>query len=90
MDINSFGIANVASITVISYLVGMAAKSSKRIPDNYIPVICGVIGGVLGIISMYTMAEYPASDPISAIAVGVVSGLASTGVNQIYKQNFNK
>ncbi|MCC6093655.1 MAG: phage holin family protein, partial [Eubacterium sp.] len=28
----------------------------------------------------------PAKDVINALAVGIVSGLAATGVNQIYKQ----
>ncbi len=90
MDINSLGIMNVASITVIAYLVGIAAKNIKNIPDNVIPVICGLSGAILGLISMYTMADFPVSDPVSAVAVGIVSGLASTGINQIYKQNFNK
>ena len=35
---------------------------------------------------MFFMPDYPAGDPITAAAVGVVSGLAATGANQIYKQ----
>ena len=30
--------------------------------------------------------DFPANDILNAIAVGIVSGLSSTGVNQIYKQ----
>ena len=30
--------------------------------------------------------EYPATDAITAVAVGIVSGLAATGANQIVKQ----
>lgn len=81
-----FGIASVAAITVIAYLVGIACKASAVVKDELIPVICGVTGAVLGIASLYLMPDYPAHDPITAIAVGIVSGLAATGINQIYKQ----
>ena len=48
-----FGIASVAAITVIAYLIGQGCKASEKISDSWI---------------------------------GIVSGLAATGVNQIYKQ----
>ena len=32
------------------------------------------------------MPEFPAEDVMNAVAIGIVSGLASTGVNQVYKQ----
>lgn len=80
-----FGIATVAVITVIVYLVGMAVKATA-INNKWIPVICGIAGAVLGIVGMYTIPDFPAQDILSAIAVGIVSGLAATGVNQIGKQ----
>jgi hypothetical protein len=49
-------------------------------------VICGCVGAVLGIAGLYLMPDFPATDAINALAVGIVSGLAATGVNQIYKQ----
>ena len=57
MDISAFGMAGVAAITVICYLVGMLV-----------------------------MTDFPAADPLTAAAVGIVSGLAATGVDQISKQ----
>ena len=80
-----FGIASVAAITVIVYIVGMLVKASP-LADKWIPSICGVVGGALGIASMFIMPEFPAQDVISAFAVGIVSGLASTGANQMVKQ----
>lgn len=80
-----FGIASVAAITVIVYVAGMVVKASP-INDKWIPVICGVVGGALGVAGMYVMPEFPVSDVISAVAVGIVSGLAATGVNQAFKQ----
>lgn len=81
-----FGIASVAAITVIAYLVGIGCKAAGSIKDELIPVICGCVGAVLGIAGLYLMPDFPATDVINALAVGIVSGLAATGVNQIYKQ----
>ena len=60
------GIASVAAITVIAYLIGEIVKATG-LDNKWIPVICGVCGGALGV-------------------VGIVSGLAATGANQIVKQ----
>lgn len=84
MDIMQIG--TVLAIVVITYLVGLAAKTIPTIKDNYIPVIVGVSGGILGVVGMYVMPDFPANDILNAIAIGIVSGLASTGVNQAYKQ----
>jgi hypothetical protein len=81
-----FGIASVAAITVIAYLVGIGCKAAGSVKDELIPVICGCVGAVLGIAGLYLMPDFPATDVINALAVGIVSGLAATGVNQIYKQ----
>lgn len=79
-------VSTVVSIVVITYLIGLAAKAIPSVKDNYIPIIVGVAGGILGVVGMYVIADFPVNDVLNAIAVGIVSGLASTGVNQIYKQ----
>lgn len=88
MDISGFGIASVAVITVICYLIGMAVKATV-IENKWIPIVVGVSGGILGVVGMLIMADFPATDYLTAVAVGIVSGLASTGVNQIAKQMSN-
>ena len=80
-----FGIAGVAAITVIAYLVGQGVKASG-LANKWIPIICGIVGLVLGIAAMHIMPDFPAHDPITAAAVGAVSGFAATGVNQVAKQ----
>ena len=85
MDFASLGIASVAAITVICYLIGMGVKASG-LDNKWIPVIMGVAGLVLGIVGMFIIADYPAKDYIASAAVGIVSGLAATGINQIAKQ----
>ena len=84
MDITQIGTS--LAIIVICYLIGLGAKTVPNIKDNLIPVIVGAAGGILGAVGMYVMPEFPANDIMTAIAVGIVSGLASTGVNQVYKQ----
>jgi len=83
----TFGIASVAVITVITYLVGLVGKASSM-NDKWIPILCGVCGGLLGAVSYYLapIPDFPAGDPITAIAVGIVSGLAATGLHQAAKQ----
>ena len=80
-----FGIAGVAAITVIAYLIGSAVKATS-LDNRWIPSICGTVGGILGVLAMRIIPDFPATDYITAVAVGIVSGLAATGVNQIGKQ----
>ena len=96
MDISTLG--SCIAIVMICYIVGMGCKASKRISDEWIPVIMAVIGGILGAVGMGVIPDFPATDYITAVAVGmfnvinaaaigIVSGLAATGVNQLYKQS---
>ena len=87
MNIDLSQIGTVAAIVVITYLIGCGVKLIPKIKDNAIPVIVGFSGGILGAIGMYVIPDFPANDIMNAIAVGIISGLASTGVNQIYKQS---
>ena len=89
MDISIFGIAGVAAITVICYLIGQGVKASG-LDNKWIPVIVGACGGVLGVAGIFLMADFPAGDVLTAAAVGIVSGLAATGVDQAGKQLFCK
>lgn len=85
MDINTLGITGVAAITAICLLIGQAVKASA-VDSKWIPIICGVCGLILGIAAMYIMPDFPATDYITAAAIGIVSGLAATGANQAMRQ----
>ena len=80
-------IAFPALVGVI-YLVGAVLKAiNNETLDRFIPVICGFCGGVLAIIVYKTIPGYlPADNWLIALYIGIGSGLASVGVNQIYKQ----
>lgn len=83
MEIMGFG--SVAAVTIICYLVGLTIKQTP-LDNKWIPSIVGFLGLVLGFIGWRVIPDYPASDWLTALAVGTVSGLASTGINQIDKQ----
>lgn len=86
MDIASFGIAGVACITVICYLAATAIKQTP-LANKWLPSICGSLGGLLGLAALYIqLPDFPAGDPLTALAVGIVSGLAATGADQVFKQ----
>lgn len=80
----------IPAIIVICYLIGMACKATEHVKDNYIPVIMGAVGGLLGVVGMLTITDFPASDILNSVAIGITSGLAATGANQVVKQLSNK
>ena len=81
-----FGIATVAAITALVYIIGLAVKATK-LNNQWIPVICGVAGVALGLAALYLgVPDFPAADPLTAAAVGGASGLAATGIDQAVKQ----
>lgn len=86
MDFETLGILGVGAIIVICYLVGIIVKATPA-PNKLIPIVCGVVGLALGLVCYFTGLEVlPAADPVTAAAVGIVSGLAATGVDQIKQQ----
>lgn len=85
-----FGIASVAAITAIAYLLGMAVKATEA-ADKWIPIICGAAGLILGVVAWaMDVPDFPAHDWLNAAAVGIVSGWAATGLNQSIKQLSDK
>lgn len=84
MDI--LGIAAIPVITVICYLIAEAIKATP-LDNKWLPVICGSLGGILGVVALYVSPTIiPATDVLTAIAIGIVSGFAATGVHQSIHQ----
>lgn len=76
------------AIVVMCYLVGYICKTvgNGKI-DKYIPIICGVLGAILGVVVFFTIPNFiPAENWLIALDIGIVSGLSATGINQIAKQ----
>lgn len=85
MNLDESLVATVICITVICYLIGLVVKVNGK-ADKWIPAIVGTVGAILGVIGMKTIADFPAKDILNAMAVGIASGLASTGTDQLFKQ----
>ncbi len=86
--LNEFAAA--PAIGVIVYLIAeifKAVANSREGWLKFIPVLCGVLGGVLGVLGWLLIPGYiPAENIFTAAAIGIISGLAATGANQIGKQ----
>lgn len=84
------GIASVASIVVIVWLVGQVVKATP-LGNRWIPIICGAVGLGLGLLGYgLGIPDFPANDWYTAAAVGIVSGLGATGINETVKQLSSK
>lgn len=82
----NFGIATVVAITVIVYIIGLGVKAT-RLDNKWIPWIAGMAGIVLGILALLIgVPDFPATDYLTAAAVGGASGLAATGANEAIKK----
>lgn len=81
-----FGVTGVAAITALCYLMGLLVKA-LNLQHKWIPFLCGITGMLLGLLAAFTgMPGFPGADPITAAAVGAVSGLAATGLDQTVRQ----
>lgn len=86
---------SVPIIVVICYIVGEIYKvlfKNKQDLYKLIPILLSILGGLIGILIYYTNKEMilNVSNVYEAILIGIVSGAASTGSNQIIKQLFKK
>lgn len=87
MEIFENFMAIPAFVVIIYLLAEIVKKINGGALNAYIPVICGVIGAALGVVCFAVCPDYiVAENWFEAIAIGIVSGFAATGVNQVYKQ----
>lgn len=82
MDLN---IIAIPPLVMICYLMGVFIKTST-IDNKWIPVCCMIVGALLGIISYKFVPALIGADILTSVATGIMSGLTSTGVNQLIKQ----
>jgi hypothetical protein len=70
----------VVACVLVGYIIKVTPPFAK-LANNYIPLIVTVLGAVLGILTNGLTLE--------AIVYGAVSGLASTGLHQVFTQLLN-
>ena len=62
-------------------------KSAPAVWTNLIPVWAAILGLVLGVIAYFFVpAIMPADDILTAILIGLASGLGAVGIHQVGKQ----
>ena len=86
---------SIPIIVIICYIIGEIYKvlfKNKQDLYKLIPIILACFGGLLGILIFLTNPEIMlnVSNAWTALGIGIVSGVSSTGTNQIIKQIFNK
>ena len=82
-------ILTIPAIVIISYLVTEVFKLFVK--KKYLPIISGLTGAILGVITYFIAPNLIfKEDIITAIAVGIVSGLAATGSDQVIKKLLKK
>lgn len=79
----------IPAVVVICWFIGLCMKkliNSDKV-DKFIPCVCGLLGGILGLVIFFTTPDLIAADSwFGALATGIVSGLSATGLDQIKKQ----
>ena len=86
---------SIPIIVIICYIIGEIYKvlfKNKQDLYKLIPIILACFGGLLGILIFLTNPEIllNVSNAWTALGIGIVSGVSSTGTNQIIKQIFIK
>jgi hypothetical protein len=80
MDFLDF--TSLPAITVLCYLMPRQSKQQRL---TQCAVICVYAGQILAVVAMHFMRNFR-QVYITASAIGAMSGLVATGVNQVYKQ----
>ena len=86
---------SIPIIVIICYIIGEIYKvlfKNKQDLYELIPIVLACFGGLLGILIFLTNPEIMlnVSNVWTALGIGIVSGVSSTGTNQIIKQIFKK
>ncbi len=78
MDLSFVTDMFIPVVLVICIVVGIILKNVLPIDNKYIPVIMAVLGAILACVN--------GGVTLNVIAAGLVTGLASTGLHQVFKQ----
>ena len=82
---NALEVVTVPVIAAIVY--GVMAVYKHAVWTSLIPVWAGILGIALGVAAYFLVPEaMPADNVLSAVLLGLASGLSATGLDQVYKQ----
>lgn len=79
MNLNFIIEMYIPVVMVVCLCIGYVIKNFLPTDDKWIPLIMLILGAILGCIANQTV-------DVSTVAAGMVTGLASTGLHQVFKQ----
>nr|DAU63894.1 MAG TPA: holin [Caudoviricetes sp.] len=79
MNLEFLSTLYIPLVIAVCLTVGYLMKKFLPTDNKYIPLTVTVLGAILGCIDAHAVT-------LVAIASGMISGLASTGLHQIFKQ----
>lgn len=74
------------AIIIICYGTSEVVKDTKLVSAEYIPLVSVFIGFFCSIISLVYGFDIGGGNALDIFAIGISSGLAAIGINQIPKQ----
>lgn len=80
----------VLPVAVICWLIGYACRNAANVDNKIIPIIVGVVGGILGVTGHYLgILEFDKMDIYTACATGILSGATALYCNE-FVRNLNE
>ena len=94
MDFKEYIKPGLIILIPVLYVIGVGIKKCKRISDNCIPLILGIIGIVLSALWVFASSEISGFKEVliavfTSVTQGVLVAAVSVFSNQIYKQLSN-
>lgn len=82
MDLGFISDYYIQVIIIACLCIGYMIKKTNIVPDRFIPLILGTLGAGFGLLTQ--------GFTFMAFTSGMVSGLAATGLHQVFKQLIEK
>ena len=94
MDFKEYIKPELIILIPVLYVIGVGIKKCKRISDNCIPLILGIIGIVLSALWVFASSEISGFKEVliaifTSVTQGVLVAAVSVFFNQMYKQLSN-
>lgn len=91
MDFKEYIKPELIILIPVLYVIGAGIKRCKKISDNCIPLILGIIGIILSALWVFASSEISGFKEVliaifTSVTQGVLVAAASVFSNQIYKQ----
>ena len=86
MDYTQFIKPELATLIPALYALGSIIKHTQKIPDNYIPMILGIVGLVLSCVYIFSVESFCGVSVFTAVVQGILCAAGAVYGNQLYKQ----